>query len=62
MAGERGGEITSDAFVIHYCDRWIVFDRQKATREEEAWENFLANVFRRWLFDFGQCLLLGLCR
>jgi len=32
MAGERGGEITSDVFVIHYCYRRIVFGRQDAVR------------------------------
>ncbi|SDO58341.1 hypothetical protein SAMN04489798_3325 [Pseudomonas arsenicoxydans] len=30
MNGERGGENTSDAPVIHYCDGWIVFGRQDA--------------------------------
>jgi hypothetical protein len=32
MSGERGGENTSDALVIHYCERLIVFDRQDALR------------------------------
>ena len=29
MAGKRGGEIMSDAVVVHYCERWIEggFDR-----------------------------------
>ena len=32
MSDELGAEITSDVFVVHYCDRWIVFVRQD-TRE-----------------------------
>jgi hypothetical protein len=32
MSGERGGENTSDALVIHYCERLIVFGRQDAVR------------------------------
>ena len=32
MFGEGGGENTSDALVIHYCERLIVFGRQDAVR------------------------------
>ena len=32
MSGELGGENTSDALVIHYCERLIVFGRQDAVR------------------------------
>ena len=30
MSGEPGGEISSDALVVHYCERWTVFVRQDA--------------------------------
>jgi hypothetical protein len=40
MPGERGGEHTSDNWVIHCCDRWIVFVRQGAEEGNEACTNF----------------------
>jgi len=35
MAGERGGETTSDALVVHNCERWIVFGWQNAGGQDE---------------------------
>jgi len=30
MSGERGAETTSDVWIVHYRDRWVVFGRQDA--------------------------------